>query len=98
VSVESATDELIATAFRLNESQLLQLVRETRRAMGRGPAAYLGLASPSAALQAATSIGKSAGREPLMEEKGPHLSEAILSAAIGAASVAGREAADVQAA
>ncbi len=33
-----------------------------------------------------------------MEEKGAHLSEAILSAAIGAASVSGRETADVQAA
>lgn len=96
VSIESAVDELIATASRLNESQLLQLARATRRAMGRGPAAYLGLASPSAALQAATTVGKKAGRESLMEEKGPQLNEAVLSAAIGSASLAGRETAEVQ--
>jgi hypothetical protein len=98
VSIESAADELITAASRLSGPQLLQLAEATRRAMGRGPAAYLGLASPSTALRAATAAGKKTGRETLMQQKELPLGEAVLSAAVGAASLAGRETADVQAA
>lgn len=98
MSIESAADELIAAASRLSGPQLLQLAKATRRAMGRGPAAYLGLASPSTALRAATAAGKKSGREALVRQRDLPLSEAVLSAAIGAASLAGRETAEVQAA
>jgi hypothetical protein len=98
VSIESAADELIAAASRLSGPQLLHLARETRRATGRGPAAYLGLAAPSTALKAATAVGRRAGREPLMKQRDLPLSEAALSAATEAAALAGRDTSDVESA
>lgn len=91
VLIESAADELIATASRLSEPQLLDLARATRRAMGRSPAAYLGLVAPSSALRAASAVGKEAGREALLKHKELALTDAVLSAATVAATLAGRD-------
>jgi hypothetical protein len=65
--------------------------------MGHGPAAYLGLAAPTA-LQVSRTSGETAVRQPLMNQKNRMLSEAVLGAATRAATQAGKDTAGVEAA
>jgi hypothetical protein len=91
VQIEQAADELISHASRL-------AARATRRSMGRGLAAYLGLAPPSAAMKAASVALRQARREQLLKTKQTALNDAIIAAAIGAANAAGRDTAGVKSA
>jgi hypothetical protein len=98
VQIDRAADDLASGASKLTGHQLMELAQATRRSMGHGLAAYLGLGHPSAAIRAASDAVQHAGREPLLRSKGTALSEAVLTAAIAASSLTGRDTAGVRAA
>lgn len=88
----SPADALIAAASRLTGAQLAELATATRKSIGPGPLAYLGLRGrPFAAVQVASAALESAGRGPMMAAKAPLLEDAVLNAAIGEATRAGRD-------
>ena len=92
-------DALIATASRLSGAQLSLLASGTRKAMGSGLGAYLGLHSSSlTAVRAASTTIESSGRSVLMTTKAARLDEAVLTAAIGAAQSDGLDPSSVRAA
>lgn len=96
--VDPAADELVARASRLDAKEILALAGSTRRTMGRGLKAYLGIPSNKfrTVNSAAAEALKRANRESEMRAKVTVLNSAVLSASIAAAKKQGRDTAGVQ--
>jgi hypothetical protein len=91
----SSTDDLINRASRLTAEQIAELARATRQSMGSGVLAYLGLRSRPLSNSASAAISR-AGREELIRASAPLVSEAVLTAAIGAAQLMGHDTSGVR--
>lgn len=88
----SAADELVARTAGLTSSQLVSLAEATRRRIGRGLHAYLGVRTGvDPAVKAATAAISRTGRTDELHAKAAPLEEAVLTAAIAAASTEGRD-------
>ena len=82
----SAYDELIDRASRLSADQVARLAASTRRTIGRGLRAYLGIRSGALKMaRGAEAALKQAGMEAEMRAKVTSLNEAVLSASVAAA-------------
>ncbi len=86
----SPADELIARASRLTADEIPELARSTRKALGSGLSAYLGLRSSSVTAHAKAAISQ-AGKEQEMRTKASLVQEAVLTSAVAAATAAGRD-------
>lgn len=85
----SPADALIAAVSRLTGAQLAELAAATRKSIGPGPPAYLGLRSrPFAAVQVASAALESAGKGPMMTAKALLLEDAVQLTPCGAGSPA----------
>src|ERR1700728_3018679 len=94
----SAADELIHRASRLSADQVADLAASTRRTIGRGLRAYLGIRSRALkmARSAAEAALKRADMEAEMRAKVTLLNEAVLSASVAAAKRQGRDTSGVR--
>lgn len=93
-----AADELIARASRLSGEQIIHLASTTRRTMGRGLKAYLGISSSGfrTVNSAAAEALKRGDLEAEMHAKVTLLNRAVLSASVAAAKRRGRDTTGVQ--
>jgi hypothetical protein len=93
-----AVDELIGRASRLSAEQIVSLAASTRRTMGRGLKAYLGISSSAfrAVNSSAAEALKRANLEAEMRAKVTLLNRAVLSASVEAAKRQGRDTTGVQ--